>query len=44
MIENFMKITNIYMIRGFGVDLGEGLGKMWFLVWDTWVFEVFWAE
>ena len=39
-----MGITNIYMIKGFGFDLGEWLGKMGFLVWDTWVFGVFWAE
>ena len=39
-----MVITNIYMMRGFGVDLGEWLGKMGFLVWANLVFEVFWAD
>ena len=38
--RELMGITYIYMIRGFGVDLGELWGKMRFLVWDTWVFEV----
>ena len=36
-----MGITNIYMMRGFRVDLGKWLGKMGFLVWDTWVFVFF---
>ena len=42
--ENLMGINNIYMIRGFGVDLGELLGELGVLVWDTWVFGFFWAE
>ena len=36
-----MGITNIYMIKGFGVDLGELWRDIGFLGWDTWVFEIF---
>ena len=39
-----MGITNIYMMRGFRVDLGELWGFMWFLGWDTWVLGFFWAD
>ena len=42
--ENLTGINNIYMIRGFGVDLRELWGELGVLVWDTWVLGFFWAE
>ena len=42
--ENLMAIQNIYMIKGFKVELAELCGKNGVLVWDTWVFGVFLAR
>ena len=42
--ENLTGINNIYMITGFGVDLGVLWGDIGFLGWDTWFFEIFWAD